>query len=162
MSNNSLTECAIENCTCFGRGICNFCRGLNIEDVPTTKPISSGTTLLGTDSFGYTVAQIALFVANNKPNDVITELSGNQNQVSNVDVYICTGTFTIELLPASKASRDLKIISLTGTVTVNSDSVTQGGTDNINGSTSTTVVAGEALVITPFSAGWTGYKVTQF
>ena len=159
---NSLTECAIENCTCFSRGICNFCRGIDISEVPTSPTISSGTTLLGTDSFSYTVGEIALFVANNKPNDVITEISGNQNQVSNVDVYICTGTFTIELLPASKASREIKIISLTGTITVNSDSVTQGGSDTINGSASTTVVAGEVLVITPFSNGWTGYKITQF
>ncbi len=159
---NSLTECAIENCTCFGRGICNFCKGIDIEDVPTNNTVSSGTTLLGTDSFGYTVGDISLFVANNKPNDVITELTANQNQVSNVDVYICTGSFTIELLPNANASRDLKIISLTGTITVNSDSVTQGGTDTINGSPSTTAVAGQVLVITPFSSGWTGYKVTQF
>jgi hypothetical protein len=162
MSENSLTECAIENCTCFGRGICGFCKGIDIADVPENSTVSSGTTLLGTDSFGYTVGDLALFFANNKPNDVITELSANQNQVSNVDVYICTGSFTIELLPNANASRGLKIISLTGTVTVNSDSVTQGGTDTINGSASTAVTAGQVLVITPFSSGWTGYKVTQF
>lgn len=155
---NSLTVCAIENCCCPS---CNN-RGINISDVPENPTISSNTKLLGTDTNSYTVAQIALFVANNKPNDVITEIDAAQNQVSNVDVYICTGTFPIEGLTASAASRELKIIVLSGTVTFNTDSVSAGGTDLINGSASTTVTAGQTMVITPYSAGWNGIKTTQF
>ena len=155
---NSLTTCAIENCQCLS---C-ISRGLKISDVPTKAIVSSGTKLLGVDSFGFLVSDIALFIANNKPNDVITELTAAQNQVSNVDVYICTGTFPIELITASTASRELKIISLTGTVTVNSDSVTAGGTDLINGSGATTVTVGQTMTITPYSAGWNGIKTTQF
>lgn len=157
MSENSLTQCAIENCTCLGCGTCNACRGIDISDVPTNPTISSSTTFLGTDTFGYTMAQIAAFVSNNKPNDVITEISAEQNQVSNVDVYICTGTFDVNLLASSSATRELKIISLTGTITVNAN-----GSDLINGSATTTVVASEALTITPYSAGWSGFKNKLF
>lgn len=156
---NSLTTCATSNCSC---GVCNACLGIDISDVPTNNVVSSGTKLLGVDSYGYLMSDISLFLQNNKPNDVITELTAAQNQISNVDVYICTGTFAIEGLTAANASRELKIISLTGTITYNTDSVSAGGTDLINGSASTTVTVGQTMVITPYSAGWNGIKTTQF
>jgi len=157
---NSLTECATTNCCslCGGCG-CSHCGGINIADVPNKSPISSNTTLLGTDSFGYTVGQIAQFVSLNKGVEVVTEISADQNQVSNVNAYIASATLNLNLMAAANANRSLWVFSLSGggAVTINTD-----GGDLINGSASATVTAGESMLIYPYSAGWVGIKVALF
>jgi hypothetical protein len=147
---NSLTECAVENCTnlCCSY-ICNSCSGIDISDVPTNNNVSSETTFLGTDSYGYTAAQIAAFISNNKPNDVIVELTANQNQVSNVDAYICSAALNINLISADTATRTLLVVSLVGAVTV-----TPNGTETINGLTTPfNVGVGEWALFIPYDAG---------
>lgn len=58
MTNSSATT----NCSfCCGTG-CDRCASINIADVPTQSRVSSNTTLLGTDSYGYTVQQIGNFL----------------------------------------------------------------------------------------------------
>ena len=59
---NSAYNCSIANCTFCGGCGCGHCNTLPISSVPVQPRVGSGTTLLGVDSKGYTVAQIEAYL----------------------------------------------------------------------------------------------------
>lgn len=106
---NSLSDCIQANCTLCGGCGCDRCESLPIADVPTRSRVSANTTLLGTDSYGYTISQILAYLNPRTTTASLAKFTATTNtdslgvDYSLYNVFGCTDTTSPVTLTLSSA-----------------------------------------------------------
>lgn len=78
------------------------------------------------------------------PQNIIELTSGDDVSI-HVDIVFCTGTFTVNLVDASTAIKQVVVRSLSGTITITADAGTVE---------TTTLTTGQATTLVPRASGW--------
>lgn len=147
---SSITECINENCTCNNCGTCNYCETLKISDIPTQSRVSANTTLLGTDSYAYTVSQIEAYLNLQLTDAKAATFSSSTTTeaLDNANDYACTDTTALRTLTLSASTLSLgstskwfylEVKDESGGAGTNNITIDTSGAETIDGVNSITI-----------------------